>query len=406
VELYPGLVVEDTKAALVPGSGLCATFTLSRAILADAVALVRGDRHCTLDYTPWNLTNWGYEEANHDVAVDGGHVFYKLFLRAFPHHFEYNSVYAHFPLVTPSENKEILSSLGLEDKYSWKKPGRLLMPSMIFSHAACKTILENKRDFKVTWGKTIQFLMQRDGKPYGKDFMLAGDGTRNENSRKMLTSALYIGCWRDEVSKFYKETTLELLRSRSYKVAGVNQVDIVRDVLNIAQVRFCAKLFSLPLKSEENPHGIYTDAELYMVMAIVFTCIFYNVDPVKSFRLREAARKLTQDLGELVTLGVRAMSGGGLLGSVLDKLRGKKDDGLLPSYGVYMMQRLLKSGLPPDEVIWTHMLPTAGGMVANQGQLISQCLDYYLSEEGAEHLPRIQLLAQLDTPECDEVLKR
>ena len=47
VELYPGIVVESAKEPRVPGSGLCANFTTSRAILSDAVALVRGDRYVT-----------------------------------------------------------------------------------------------------------------------------------------------------------------------------------------------------------------------------------------------------------------------------------------------------------------------------------------------------------------------
>ena len=48
VELYPGLVVEESKPQIVPGSGLCADYTISRAILSDAVALVRGDRFYTV----------------------------------------------------------------------------------------------------------------------------------------------------------------------------------------------------------------------------------------------------------------------------------------------------------------------------------------------------------------------
>jgi hypothetical protein len=59
VELYPGLVAEKPKPPMTPGSGLCVNFTISRAILSDAVALVRGDRFYTVDYTPKNLTNWG-----------------------------------------------------------------------------------------------------------------------------------------------------------------------------------------------------------------------------------------------------------------------------------------------------------------------------------------------------------
>lgn len=48
VELYPGLIAEDVKKPLKPGSGLCPGFTISRTILADAVALTRGDRFYTV----------------------------------------------------------------------------------------------------------------------------------------------------------------------------------------------------------------------------------------------------------------------------------------------------------------------------------------------------------------------
>lgn len=48
VEMYPGIVAEDAKIPLEPGSGLCPGYTISRAILADAVALTRGDRFYTV----------------------------------------------------------------------------------------------------------------------------------------------------------------------------------------------------------------------------------------------------------------------------------------------------------------------------------------------------------------------
>lgn len=62
VELYPGLVVEDAKFAMRPGSGLCPSYTTSRAILSDATVLVRGDRFYTTSHHPASLTNWGFAE--------------------------------------------------------------------------------------------------------------------------------------------------------------------------------------------------------------------------------------------------------------------------------------------------------------------------------------------------------
>lgn len=48
VELYPGIVSEEAKEPMAPGVGIAPTYTISRAILSDAVALVRGDRHYTV----------------------------------------------------------------------------------------------------------------------------------------------------------------------------------------------------------------------------------------------------------------------------------------------------------------------------------------------------------------------
>lgn len=54
LELYPGLQAEDIME-LGPGSGICCGFTMTRAILADAIALVRGDRFYTTDFTRKSL---------------------------------------------------------------------------------------------------------------------------------------------------------------------------------------------------------------------------------------------------------------------------------------------------------------------------------------------------------------
>lgn len=45
-----GLQAEETKPP-IPGAGLCPGYTISRAILADAVCLTRGDRFLTVDFT-------------------------------------------------------------------------------------------------------------------------------------------------------------------------------------------------------------------------------------------------------------------------------------------------------------------------------------------------------------------
>ena len=403
VEMYPGVIVEAAKEPVTPGSGLCTNYTISRAILSDAVALVRGDRFHTVDFTPKQITNWAYSEIKSSDAVDQGQCFYKLVYRAFPNHFKGNSIYAHFPLVIPSENQKIFSKLGRAEQYDWEQPSFTPTPRFIKSHAACTSILSDQETFKVTWGKKIEFLMQNDDHPYGKDFMLSGDKSPNAASRKMMGGALYREQWESEVKKFYEETTIDLLRRYSYQIAGVNQVDIVRDIANLAQVHFCASVFSLPLKTDSNPRGIFAETELYQIMALVFASIFYDADVGKSFELNNGARMVTQQLGKLTSVNVEAIANTGFLASLVDRLH--RHD-VLSEFGAHMIQRLLDSGLPPKDIVWTHILPTAGGMVANQGQLLSQSLDYYLSEEGTTYLPEINRLSKEDTPEADELLLR
>ena len=403
VELYPGLVVEEGKKPMKPGSGLCPSYTVSRAVLSDAVTLVRGDRYYTTDYTPKSLTSWGYKEASFDLSVDQGCVFYKVITRAFPKHFKQNSVFAHYPLVIPPENKKILEHLGRDGEYDFEDPKRIPDLTLITSHEASKKILENKTDFKVTWGEAICHIMNNSGKMYGADFALSGDDEVHKLSRDRMVEALHHKNWHQEIKTFYEKITLQLLHEHSYKLGGVNEVDIVRDVGNLAQAHFSADVFSLPLKTKEHPLGIYTEQELYLVMALVFTCIFFDADVTKSFQLRQTARKVTQQLGDLMEAKVHPFSVTGLISQAVERFH-RHDP--LSSYGIHMIQALLKKDKDVKDVVWSQILPTAGGMVANQGQLFAQTLDYYLSDEAKPHLKEINRLAKLDTPEADELLLR
>ncbi|KAI9838713.1 MAG: hypothetical protein M1838_004543 [Thelocarpon superellum] len=396
VELYPGVVVEDAKKTMIPGSGLATNFSISRAILSDAVTLARSDRFYTVDYNPRNLTNWGFNEVLSDTGVEEGCVIYKLFLRAFPNHFRPDSVYAHYPFTIPSENKKILTDLGRAEQYTYDRPSYVPPPLNITSYSTAKAILEDQTRFHVTWGEGLEAQIG----PIGGEFMLAGDAPVNATSRHLMSDALYRTDWRKEVKEFYENITTKLLKEKSHKIAGVNQVDIVRDVGNIAQAHFSANIFSLPLKTEENPFGIYTEQELYLVLTVMFVRVFFDLDPAKSFPLTQLARSLSQQLGKLVEMNVEAVNATGWIAGVIDRLH--QHHTALTDYGVHMIRKLLDSGMSTHKVAWAQIIPTAAAMVANQGQVFAQIVDFYLSDAGNVHWPEICRLSRLDTAEADE----
>ncbi|EMC94912.1 hypothetical protein BAUCODRAFT_518221 [Baudoinia panamericana UAMH 10762] len=419
VELYPGLVVEDAKVPMLPGSGLCPSYTVSRGVLSDAVALVRGDRFFTTNYTPASLTNWGFQEASSDLTIDNGCVWYKLFLRALPNNYDPASVYVHYPMTVPHGKDgmaDVLTRLNKAHLYTnlTDRPEPIGQPTVVFSYDAATKIMENQQAFKVTWGQPMKFLMG----PAAANFMLSGDGPPNAKSRQLMEKALYQTNgppapsraiptgdekWLKSVRTFYERTTVKLLKQKSYTLAGTQYVDIIRDVGNMVHVHFAAELFSLPLKTDDFPRGILTEGQLYLITAAVFICVFFDVDPPKSFPLRQQARAATQTLGAFVKGLVTVIKVGGNLAEYV----GKQLDRSAPElsqYGIHMIHQLVKADTNIEDLVWGNIMGTAGGMVANQGQLFGQAMDWFMTVDKENHWAKVQALARQNTAEADDKL--
>ena len=137
---------------------------------------------------------------------------------------------------------------------------------------------------------------------------------------------------------------------------------------NLANVHFAANVFSLPLKTEDHPRGIYSEEEMYMVLAIIYASVFFDLDPSKSFPLRLAAKAVTQQLGKTVESNVKMVNATGLIAGIVDGMQHNHSP--LQDYGVHMVRRLLESGMGVSEITWSQIVPTAGAMVANQAQVV------------------------------------
>lgn len=350
VELYPGIVAEEHKQPMVPGVGIAPTYTISRVVLSDAVCLVRGDRHYTIDYNARNLTNWGYNDVQYDLNINHGCVFYKLFIRAFPHHFKYNSVYAHYPMVVPSETEKILKDLKRDHLFDFSRPARIAQDVEYTSVEAANRVFANPDKYTPSWHASLEALA-----PKGKSKLLT-DATVHDRHRREVSQPLATADFVSAVKAFYSKVTEELLDSRSYELGGLKLVDLVRDVGNIAPVHFVSALFNLPLQTPENRKGIYSEHELYAVLSVIAEAIFTNPDPVKKFPLFEAAKTVAAQLASTVERTVKSP-------------KAKKNDPL-SSFGAQLIKGLSKAGLSTFDITWAHVLASSAAIAPYQAKLV------------------------------------
>ncbi|KAK3949467.1 heme peroxidase [Pseudoneurospora amorphoporcata] len=383
VELYPGIVAEEHKSPMVPGVGIAPTYTISRVVLSDAVCLVRGDRHYTIDYNPRNLTNWGYSEVQYDLNVNHGCVFYKLFLRALPNHFKANSVYAHYPMVTPDENAKILKDLKRDHLFDWSRPGRQAKPHQVTTYAGAKHVLDNHDVYHSSWHAGLESIL---GRPLNN----SNNPDAHDSQRRDIHQQLYSAEWANQVKAFFGQTTDALLAAQSYNVGGHHLVDLVRDVGNIVPTLFASTVFNIPLQTKANARGLYTPHELYAVLAVIFAAIFYDHDPVKTYQLRDAARTVATQLGGVLEAGVKSQTS--FFASLLGGGGGGHDP--LSSYGNDLVKRLSKAGLSSSDIAFGQVLPIVASSVPSIGEGFASAVDFYLDEAGKEHLAAIQELAR------------
>lgn len=390
VELYPGLVAEEAKQPMAPGVGIAPTYTISRVILSDAVCLTRGDRFYTTDYNPRYLTSWGYNEVAYDLNMNQGCVFYKLFIRAFPHHFKRNSAYAHYPMCVPGETEKILTNLGRVKDFNFERPTAQLKPVTVNTCGGAKYMLDNPTKYTVNWNEGLAELM-------GPDFPkpASGDSAFHFGKEGCVHNQLYRGEWTSHLKSFYSQTTDKLIQEKSYKLIGTNFLDVVKDVGHAAPLHFAARTFGLPLKTKENPKGLYTEQELYSVLALLFMCVFYDVDPVKSFPMRRTAKTMTGQLGQLLEAHVKSVNG---------FFASKPKEGDLAAYGASLIKSLSKQGISNRDIAWLELLPAAGATVPNISHVFSQSLDYYLTPNGSKHLPELYRVASLPSSEDSDSL--
>jgi linoleate 10R-lipoxygenase len=128
-------------------------------------------------------------------------------------------------MTIPSENAVIMKNLGRYHDYSFDKPTRIPPRINLTSYVGAKYILERAQEFNVMWNEGFEHAMGKGG----LKFMLAGDTSFHTNQREVMSKSIYRDEWHKAVKGFYEYQTMKLIKDKSCKIAGINQVDITRE---------------------------------------------------------------------------------------------------------------------------------------------------------------------------------
>ncbi|KAF8657589.1 hypothetical protein AX16_002170 [Volvariella volvacea WC 439] len=390
LELYVGLQAEQAKVP-GPGAGLCPGYTISRAILADAVCLTRGDRFLTVDYTPYNLTAWGYQDCQYDKK-DGsyGGLLTKLLFRTLPNHYPAGSAYAHFPFTVPSVMKDHMSkdpaTKKFVHKYKWTRP-ELPRPIVhLKTYGAVKAVLADQASFASPYEERL-FTVVRDlivpesirGPITDKNEAILRAALRDlQKGQAAVTKVL--ASQGTKLAKFFAERTQHLVKQKTVSHIGRPEkyLDVVKDVINLLPLHWISEqITGLNLKTQDRQNGQHYEQNIYDLFSDVARYVFLTFDPAHDWRLRESAIRAAQIITDATQDDLSSVESvfRQTLRDVI-KSEGKA------SYEFLKSVKDANKGWTPEQTstyIFAAVVPTS----AHFSQALSHVVNFYLNPEHA-----------------------
>lgn len=396
LELYPGLMAENTKPAM-PGSGVCPGHTTGRGILDDAVALVRGDRFLSYDFNPTTLTNWGWAKLGSTVPGAYGGVLPSLLFNGLPGSWTGTSSYALLPFYTPTAAKEILKGNKVIEKYDLERPPNALDVIGIHTHAACKAAFEDRETFPVFYQKGIRLCTD------GHDCMLGWDDAKRHDPRSlMLHKAFFEEGFEANVTTFWRTNVARLIKESSLKYSGTRRsLDVVRDITNVVPILWLAERFALPLKTAKTPHGLLTINEAFTAYLVLFMFQSFNIIPANEWVLRDGAIRAAEPLRAIFEAHLKTQQG--FKEGIVDWLA-KGSAFEVGPVADRLYHALNDSKLPIGDLVGDCIL-MGNSMAGNITQQASLLIDLYLGEGYEQYKERIIELAHLDDPASERELQ-
>ncbi|KIK94193.1 hypothetical protein PAXRUDRAFT_143426 [Paxillus rubicundulus Ve08.2h10] len=373
LELYVGLQAEDTKPVM-DGTGLCPGYTISRSILSDAIALTRGDRFFTEDYTPYNMTAWGFADCQRDANGWGfGSTLGRLFLRTLPNDYDEKSVYTWFPLMHPEAMEENLKNLGKLDDYVLERPKKRTPATTVNSYVEVGEVLKDNSNFIAQSEERAKEVIRGEG-------FLSASGDVDQvpefiNALAPSPAAI------DKIGQYFYTKSSELIAASSCSLINTNikSVNIVRDVLKVVPVYWAAsEVAGIPLKDKQHSHGVYTPQELYDILGEIYRFIFLDVEPAKYMVSKQKVQGYIEELSHHIKASFGGAGNRLSLAGIFGTIFGKKKNGHNE-----LLKRLFELGHSNDQVV-NEILALMVGATVEVSLALTNVVNLLLdSEEGA-----------------------
>jgi linoleate 10R-lipoxygenase len=204
-----------------------------------ALEQLQGDRFFTADYTPYNLTSWGFADCQRDFQGPGfGSMLGRLLLRTLPNNYSDNSVYTWFPLMTPDSMETNLHNLKKLNEYTLERPANRAPIHTVTTHGDIVRVLEDSEAFSSPYAERAQKIVK------GPGFFISEPGVPSaQQEQKDVVSAIAPShTVADKIGTFFHDTVVKLVKEHSYALvdSSTMNVDIVRDVLKYAPLHWAA----------------------------------------------------------------------------------------------------------------------------------------------------------------------
>ncbi|KAK5080999.1 hypothetical protein LTR05_008316 [Lithohypha guttulata] len=318
IELYPGVFCEsDSTMNLDPGpSDLNAA--LWGAIFSDAITLVRSDRFYTVDWNTNSLTSWGMKEVTADNDICKSSVFHRLIQRAFPGWFPYDSIRFFHPFYTSQQNAKFAKEQGYAADFKMSpepkiegngntvfdvaasEPMKPVKPLYLAEADKISLVIDNPHDFihpafknPANFPEVMQGLFKQQA------------GKRRQTRTATLPKD-QVHEDLDGIMKYFTKLMRNIIKRESITMKpNTYQLDAIRDFAIPVTTQYVADFlgFGHLIRNADNPHGLYSENDIYQHITNCQIFLSYNADETKLFKRRKAFKISLQFLYDLTLDG-------------------------------------------------------------------------------------------------------